>query len=134
MATRPQTAPIAAASADGFLFSAHESATQVSAAAAAAVLVTTNALAASAPEASAEPALNPNQPNHRSTAPRITNGTLLALTPGCSSFSRLPTNSAAARAENPAVMWTTVPPAKSSAPSVCNQPLGDQTQCATGSY
>src|SRR5579864_6018840 len=81
MATSPQTAPIAAAMAEGFLFSAQESATHVSAAAAAAVLVTTNALAASVPAASAEPALNPNQPNHSSAAPRMTNGTLFAVEP-----------------------------------------------------
>src|SRR5580698_4540713 len=75
IATNPATAPIAAAIADGFRCSAHESATQVRAAAAVAVFVTTNALAASGPAVSAEPALKPNQPNQRSAAPRITNGT-----------------------------------------------------------
>src|SRR3989338_10099522 len=100
MATNPHTAPIAAARADGFLFSAHESATHVSAAAAAAVLVTTNALAAKAPAASAEPALNPNHPNHRSAAPRMTNGRLLALSDGSDWSSLLPTKMAAASAEN----------------------------------
>src|ERR1700722_2935677 len=83
MATNPQTAPIAAAIAEGRLFSAHESATHVRAAAAAAVFVATNALAASTPDESAEPALKPNQPNHSNAAPRITKGTLLAVEPGC---------------------------------------------------
>src|ERR1700690_2879969 len=105
IATRPPTAPMAAAIADGLPFCAHESATQVSAAAAAAVLVTTNALAASAPAASAEPALNPNPPNHRSAAPRITNGMLFAA--GVPLSSRFPTSIAAASAEKPAVMCTT---------------------------
>src|SRR3989344_6223792 len=113
MATKPHTAPIAAASAEGLPFCAHESATHVSAAAAAAVLVTTNALAAKAPAASAEPALNPNHPNQRSAAPRITNGTLLALTEGSDWSNLLPTKIAAASAEKPALMCTTAPPAKS---------------------
>src|SRR3989338_9087833 len=102
MATKPHTAPIAAASAEGLPFCAHESATHVSAAAA--VLVTTNALAAKAPAASAEPALNPNHPNQRSAAPRITNGTLLALTEGSDWSNLLPTRMAAASAEKPALM------------------------------
>src|SRR3989344_7337499 len=106
MATNPHTAPIAAARADGLPFCAHESAAHVSAAAAAAVFVTTNALAARAPAASAEPALNPNHPNHRSAAPSITNGTLLAETEGPSGSMRLPTTIAEASAEKPAAMCT----------------------------
>src|SRR3989338_10700064 len=81
IATSPHTAPVAAAIAEGFLFSAHERKVHVSAEAAAAVLVTTNALAESTPEASAEPALKPNHPNQRRTAPRMTKGMLLALLP-----------------------------------------------------
>src|SRR5262245_39084059 len=99
IATSPHTAPIAAARAEGFLFSAHESATHVRAAAAAAVLVTTKALAASAPEANADPALKPNHPNHRSAAPRITKGTLFAVAPGCRVSIRRPIRRAAASAE-----------------------------------
>ncbi|GIU88981.1 MAG: hypothetical protein KatS3mg010_2129 [Acidimicrobiia bacterium] len=34
----------------------------------------------------------------------------------------------------PALMCTTVPPAKSSAPRSNNQPEGENTQCATGEY
>src|SRR5690242_18573229 len=134
MATKPHTAPIAAAIADGFLFCAQERATQVSAAAAAAVLVTTNALAAREPEASAEPALKPNQPNHNRPAPKSTNGTLFAVSPRFVFCRRWPTKSAAASAEKPADICTTVPPAKSSAPRACSQPAGDHTQCAIGSY
>ena len=35
-------------------------------------------------------------------------------------------------AETPELMWTTVPPAKSSAPSLNSQPSGAQTQWAIG--
>ena len=35
-------------------------------------------------------------------------------------------------ADRPAVQWTTVPPAKSSTPSVAIHPPSAQTQCATG--
>ena len=83
MTTSPHTAPIAAAIALGFPVSAHERNIHASAAAAAAVLVTTNALAARAPDATAEPALKPNQPNHRSAAQRMIKGRLLAIFPGC---------------------------------------------------
>src|SRR5579863_8840639 len=90
IATNPTTAPDAVAIADTFLFSAQDRNAHVSAAAAVAVLVTTNALAASAPEASAEPALKPNHPNHSKTAPRMTNGMLLALEPTGVRFNLLP--------------------------------------------
>ena len=55
-----------------------------STAAAAPSCVFTNALDASPLAASALPALNPNHPNHRSPAPRITNGTL------CGACRRMP--------------------------------------------
>ena len=42
--------------------------------------------------------------------------------------------SAAASAEMPDEMWTTVPPAKSSAPRLRSQPPVPHTQCASGSY
>src|SRR5712664_1240780 len=38
----------------------------------------------------------------------------------------------AASAETPEEIWTTVPPAKSSAPSLCSQPPSPQTQWASG--
>ena len=46
---------------------------------------------------------------------------------------RLRITSAIASAENPELMCTTVPPAKSMAPSVCSQPP-PHTQWAKGSY
>ncbi len=82
------------------------------------------------------PALNPNQPNHSRAAPSSTYGMLVGLNDGggASSFCMwafqgtdpvwgagiahvesflLPTTSAAARADMPAAMCTTMPPAKS---------------------
>src|SRR6185295_17183228 len=102
-------------------------------AAAAAVLVTTKALAARPPAETAEPALKPNQPNHSRPAPRTVIGT------SCGSMlspltTRRPMRMATISAETPELMWTTVPPAKSSAPSLNSQPSADQTQWASGEY
>src|SRR3972149_3241585 len=69
MATRPAPAPEAAPSTVGWPRLAHSVNIQPSAAAAAAVLVARNALAASALASSALPALKPNQPNQSSAAP-----------------------------------------------------------------
>src|SRR5215831_996218 len=69
IATRPATAPIEAPSTLGFPLCSQLIVSQVSAAIAAAVFVTTNAETARPLAASAEPALKPNQPNHSSAAP-----------------------------------------------------------------
>src|SRR5207253_778567 len=69
IATRPATAPAAAPRTLGAPLCSHDTVIQVSAAIAAAVLVTTKAFAARPPDASALPALKPNQPNQRSDAP-----------------------------------------------------------------
>ena len=100
-------------------------------AAAAAMFVTVNALAASPPAVTAEPALKPNHPNHRSPAPRTVIGTSWGslLSPF---MWRRPIISATTRADTPELMWTTVPPAKSRAPSLNSQPSADQTQWAIG--
>src|SRR6476620_7719641 len=100
-------------------------------AAAAAVLVTTNALAARPPAVTAEPALKPNQPNQSRPAPRTVIGT------SCGSIAsplttRRPIRIATIRADRPDEAWTTVPPAKSRAPSLNNQPSLAHTQCAIG--
>ena len=75
IATSPATAPAAAPITDTLPLCAYEARTHVSVAAAAAVLVTSSALAAWPVAASAEPALKPNQPNHSSPAPRTVIGT-----------------------------------------------------------
>ena len=81
---------------------------------------------------SAEPALKPNQPNHSSPAPSITNGTLCGRMCSFGQPRRRPSRMAIASAAAPALMCTTVPPAKSSAPRLNAQPSGENTQCATG--
>src|SRR5437762_541544 len=107
---------------------------QVTSAAAAAVLVLVNASAAKPFAARADPALNPNQPNHNRPAPRSTSGTLCGTIAVRLKSLRAPSRAAATSAETPELMCTTVPPAKSSAPSFCSQPPAPQTQCARGSY
>src|SRR5579872_2113678 len=72
IATRPATAPAAAPSTDGEPLCSQLTVIHVTDAMAAARCVTTNALVDSAPAAMALPALNPNQPNHSSDAPRTT--------------------------------------------------------------
>src|SRR5215210_7742822 len=69
MATSPATAPEAAPSTVGLPRAIHSVNIQPSAAAAAAVLVARNALAARALASSALPALKPNHPNHSRAAP-----------------------------------------------------------------
>src|SRR5437763_14059741 len=77
MTTNPATAPVAVAKALGRPYCTQLSTIHTRAATAAQVLVTTNALTARGEAANALPALNPNQPNQRSAAPRIVKGTLL---------------------------------------------------------
>src|SRR4051812_38048052 len=67
--TRPATAPEIAPSTVGLPLFIHSANIQPSVAAAAARCVVTNALLARPLAASAEPALNPNQPTHSSAAP-----------------------------------------------------------------
>src|SRR2546427_12268243 len=84
IATRPATAPAAAPSTLGAPLCSHETVIHVSAAIAAAVLVTTKAFAARPPAGIALPALKPNQPNQRSGPPRdghVASGGALASRP-----------------------------------------------------
>src|SRR5918996_555358 len=81
----------------------------------------------------ADPALNPNQPNHRIAAPVMTIGTLCGTKASLPYPRRRPRYTMAARAAAPALMWTTVPPAKSSAPKVPSHPP-PHTQWARGEY
>ena len=73
---RPATAPVAAPTVVARPTRRRSAIIQASIAAAAPSWVLTNALDARAFAARALPALNPNQPNHRIPAPRITMGTL----------------------------------------------------------
>src|SRR5438105_12866949 len=69
MATKPATAPDAIPSTDGLPFANHSANIHASAAAAVANWVTNIAMPARPSAATAEPALNPNQPTHSSDAP-----------------------------------------------------------------
>src|SRR5438093_8602306 len=137
MATSPATAPEIAPSALARPFLNHSAALQLSAAAAAAKCVATNALVASELEASALPALNPNHPTHSRQAP-MKLSTRLCGGIGCFGYPvRLPRYSAHTSADTPDVTWTTVPPAKSSVgnrpPSVAfSSPPLPHTICASG--
>ncbi len=134
MATRPATAPDAPPSVVAWPVLIRSTSSHPSMAAAAARLVFTKAVAATDPELSAEPALKPNQPNHRMPVPTMV---MVRLCGGIASRGqprRLPRTSAPARAAAPALMCTTVPPAKSRAPRSKIQPAGLKTQWATGVY
>src|SRR5712675_1373235 len=128
MATRPTTAPMQAPVAEGRRPLRPSKNIQASIAAAEAVLVVANACAATASAASAEPALNPNQPNQSMPVPRRTYGAFDGdgAPPGLAFFIRGPRKMAPASAANPADMCTTVPPAKSSTPQRCRNPCGCQ--------
>src|SRR5208337_4657322 len=69
MATRPATAPEAMPRTLGLPFMSHSANIQASAAAAVAICVAAMAIPARPSAATAEPALNPNQPTHRREAP-----------------------------------------------------------------
>src|SRR3954464_770330 len=69
MATRPATAPEIAPSTEGLPLATHSANIQPNAAAAVAICVTAIAIPARPFAATAEPALQPNQPTHSSEAP-----------------------------------------------------------------
>src|SRR5512145_1837328 len=128
IATSPATHPDAAPRTVGFPRRIHSAKTQDRVAAAAAEWVATKALVDSSPAARALPALKPNHPNQRMAAPSTVIGRLWGAMFSVPNPFRLPTTSAAARAPAPDVIWTTVPPAKSSAPRFRIHPPIPQTQ------
>src|SRR5919106_3271132 len=130
---RPQIAPLIAAVVDGFFDLFQESKIQTTAEVTAPICVTRKALAAKEPDASALPALNPNQPNQSKDAPRTASGILCGTMISGPKFFRRPKTSAAAIEANPADVWITIPPAKSYTPRFASQPP-PQTQCARGKY
>src|ERR1700757_2692166 len=136
IATSPATAPEQRPTTVGLPFSAHSTSIQVKPATAVAICVTSMAMPACMPAVTAEPALKPNQPTHSSEAPMKVSTMLCG---GAVSL-RLPSTSAAIRPATPALMWTTVPPAKSSTLTQASElpelkkPSGPHTQCAIGAY
>src|SRR6266850_43528 len=133
IATRPATAPDAAPSIVGLPVLIHSPVIQPSAANEAAVCVAINALDARPFAPRADPALNPNQPTHSIAEPITAKGRLCGAIGTFPYPPRLPMISTATRAEIPALMCTTVPPAKSNAPMLRRKPPTPHTQCARGS-
>src|SRR5579862_6995896 len=133
MATSPATAPEQIPSTLGLPFNSHSVNIQASAATAVATCVTRNAIPARPSEPTAEPALKPNQPTHSSDAPMTVSVRLCGAIDSRPSPRRLPSIKAVASPATPALICTTVPPAKSSCVAA-NQPEGSHIQCATGQY
>src|SRR2546428_8638392 len=132
IATRPQTAPTAIPTAEGFFFLTQSVSIQLTAAPAAARFVTTSELTASSFGLRALPAFKPNHPNHSTEAPRITYGMLFGRLSRRSMPWRRPMARAAATAETTAAVWTTSPPPKSMTPTDLGNPPMPQFQCAMG--
>src|SRR2546425_7162300 len=116
IAARPAIEPVSAPVAEGFP-SFHQFTTiHVRSATAPPSIVFTKANAANAPAARALPALKPNHPNHRRPAPSATYGTFAGATRSPEEIVLGRKMKTEASAENPALMWTTYPPAKSITP------------------
>ena len=145
MATSPATTPEAAPSDVGWPSRIRSVINQPRQAAPVATIVLTKVTAAVLPAETADPALNPNQPNHSRPAPSITRVRLCGRIGSLRQPSRLPRMIASARPATPALMCTAVPPAKSMAPrllaiqppvwvttSLSSVRVKSNTQCATG--
>src|SRR5271168_5269476 len=122
IATRPATAPEAMPSTLGLPLLTHSANIQPSAAAAVANCVTSIAMPARPSAAPADPALNPNQPTHNNEAPIRVKVRLYGAIDSLPYPRRLPSTRALARPATPALICTTVPPAKSNTPALLSQP------------
>mmetsp|Transcript_4792 Transcript_4792/g.20344 ORF Transcript_4792/g.20344 Transcript_4792/m.20344 type:complete len:234 (-) Transcript_4792:133-834(-) len=123
--------PVAIPNMDALPVSAMSCAVQTIAAVAAAICVARHANAASAPAASALPPLKPYHPTHSMPVP----STVRTRFPATILFSFLgPRTAAPTSAPMPAVMCTTMPPAKSSTPAAAMAPPGPQTMWHAGKY
>src|SRR5579884_3659603 len=122
MVARPATAPVIAPDMLGFPVCHQAMSSQVTMATEAAVLVLTNATAATPVAASALPPLKPNHPNQSSPVPRATKGRLCGSVFSSALSLRFPTMKTEASAAMPADRCTTMPPAKSTAPMVARNP------------
>ncbi len=80
----------------------------------------------------ADPALKPNQPNHRIPAPIMVKGRLWGSIGSFGQPLRLPRTRTKAREAAPAATWTTVPPAKSRLPRLVRKPPSRHTQDQVG--
>jgi len=133
MVPSPATIPVTIPSTEGLPWRTHSMPIHAREPAAAEMWVTSMAMPASPFAASAEPPLKPNQPTHNIPAP-VTVMVRLWGGMACSGKPlRLPITSAATSAATPAVICTTVPPAKSSRPICPSQPP-PHTQWVMGTY
>ena len=131
MHTSPATAPDAAPNIDALPLCSASAAIQATAAAPVAKMVLIKAKPAVPLAAPAEPALKPNQPTHKSDAPTMVKVRLCGASASRPKPMRLPTMYEPTRPAMAALMCTTVPPAKSSAPSLASKPP-PHTMCAMG--
>ncbi len=111
MVPSPATMPVTMPRTLGLPWRTHSVNIQPSEPVAAPICVTSMAMPASPLEASALPALKPNQPTHSIQAPVTVTGKLCGGMAVSGKPLRLPSTSAATRAATPALICTTVPPA-----------------------
>ena len=116
MPTSPATIPEAAPRLVKWPSRTRSTIAQVSPPAAAATNVLMNACAVWPVAPSADPALKPNQPNHRMPVPSMTSGIECGAEFSLGQLARRPSTRATAKAAMPALTWIAVPPAKSSEP------------------
>src|SRR5665213_3520342 len=113
MTTKPATAPEQNPSTLGLPRTAHSSIGQTKEATAVASVVVVNALAAMPSAPTALPALKPYQPTQSMPVPTMHNTMLCGAKFSLPQPRRLPRMRHSTKADQPEVMWTTVPPAKS---------------------
>ena len=116
IATKPATTPEAAPRLVACPSRSFSTRSHANTAAAVAPIVLRRAKPAVPFDAIADPALKPNQPNHKRPAPSITSGRLCGRIGIFPNPTRFPNTRANAKPAAPALMCTAVPPAKSSAP------------------
>src|SRR6266513_1876211 len=113
--TRPATAPEQKPRILGLPLTAYSAMAQTKEATAVANVVVVNALAATTSAATALPALKPYQPTHNMPVPTIQSTMLCGAMFSLPKPRRLPRIKQSTSADQPEVMCTTVPPAKSMA-------------------
>src|ERR671919_824057 len=128
---RPEMAPLMTAVVEGFPALFHERNNHTIADVTEPMWVTSKVLAAKPPDANALPALNPNHPIHSKLAPKTASGMLWGTMISGPKFLLRPKIKAAATDASPALVWITMPPAKSKTPRSASHPR-PHTQCARG--
>mmetsp|Transcript_530 Transcript_530/g.2039 ORF Transcript_530/g.2039 Transcript_530/m.2039 type:complete len:210 (+) Transcript_530:612-1241(+) len=134
MVARPAMAPTHAPTSVGLPLCSHSMTIHANSAHDAEISVLIPAFAAAVLAPSADPALNPNHPNHSMPVPSATKGMLCgSVSSSASIFLRWGMAMTAASAEKPAEMCTTMPPAKSHTPHSARKPP-PHTEWQKGKY